>query len=436
MIRQISTTMKRATVVIIAFLAVISAQAQSVRDEISADINRAGGNYYAYPGPPEKALSPTPRGYEPFYLSHYGRHGSRWLIGKNAYSWSLNTLQEAEKAGKLTEKGREVFRQVEYITSRANGRDGELSRLGALQHQQIATRMYENFPEIFRGKTNIKANSTIIIRCILSMENGLQALLKLNPELQISHDASYADMYYMNYTDTLLDNLYKNSEAPKALKEFKKRHDKHENTMRLLFNDDSYWQKELNATRLSNQLFKIASDMQSFPELSYNMLEDIFTSEERYEHWLQNNAQWYLAYGPSLETNSLRPYNQRNLLRRIMAEADSAIVLEHPGATLRYGHDTMVYPLTCLLGIDGMDAPIADLEALASSKFIDYKIIPMAANLQFVFYRNKKDHNDVLVKVLDNEREVTLPIATDRWPYYKWRDFKAYYTKKLDAYNK
>lgn len=426
--------MRKLYIIIIALLAVASLQAQSVKDEISADINRAGGNYYAYPGPPEKALSPTPRGYEPFYLSHYGRHGSRWLIGKTAYSWSLKQLEKADKAGKLTPKGKEVLEQLRLVTRASGGRDGELSRLGALQHQQIATRMYNNFPEIFRGKTSIKANSTIIIRCILSMENGLQALLRLNPELQITHDASNADMYYMNYTDSLLDSLYFKSAAPKELREFRKRHDKHEYTMRRLFNDDGYWQKEIDATRLANQLFKIASDMQSFPEMPYSMLADVFSAEEVYEHWLQGNAQWYLGYGPSKETSGLRPYNQRNLLRRIIAEADSCISLEHPGATLRYGHDTMVYPLTCLLGIDGTDTPVDSLEALAGSKFIDYKIIPMAANLQFVFYRNKKDHNDVLVKVLDNEREATLPLATDRWPYYKWNDFKAYYLKKLDAY--
>ena len=42
---------------------------------------------------------------------------------------------------------------------------------------------------------------------------------------------------------------------------------------------------------------------------------------------------------------------------------------------------------------------------------VGYKITPMATNLQFVFYRNKA--NDVLVKVLLNEDEATLPIKSD-----------------------
>ena len=41
---------------------------------------------------------------------------------------------------------------------------------------------------------------------------------------------------------------------------------------------------------------------------------------------------------------------------------------------------------------------------------------------------------DVLVKVLLNNREVRLPLQTDCAPYYHWKDFKAYYLNKLDAY--
>lgn len=41
------------------------------------------GNLMAYPytdaEPPEQ--TPAPEGYRPFHLEHYGRHGSRWLIG-------------------------------------------------------------------------------------------------------------------------------------------------------------------------------------------------------------------------------------------------------------------------------------------------------------------------------------------------------------------
>ena len=344
--------MKNLIVLLTMLLVGLGTEAQNARKEIKENILRSAGCYLAYPGPEQEALSLTPEGYIPFYISHYGRHGSRFLIGKQAYTGALATLEEADKAGKLTAKGKEVLAKVALVTKTANGRDGELSLLGAQQHQQIATRMYRNFPEIFAGKVHIKANSTTVIRCILSMENALQALLKLNPELQISHDASYADMYYMNMKDKKLDSLSKSRGADKAYEAFCKRHNRHEHTMKLLFNDKNYWQKELDATKLSRRLFSIASNMQSLELRKEIDLFDIFDEEEIYHHWMQDNAEWYLYGGPNKLTDGKRPYKQRNLLRRIIEEADSCIAFDHPGATLRYGHDSMVYPLTGLLGIN------------------------------------------------------------------------------------
>ena len=114
-------------------------------------------------------------------------------------------------------------------------------------------------------------------------------------------------------------------------------------------------------------------------------------------------------------------------MRDIIEKADSCIALPHPGATLRYGHDTMVTPLTCLLDLNGYGEEIKDPEKIATQWF-DYKITPMATNLQFVFYRKAKS-NDILVKVLLNE--ATLPIKSDVAPYYHWDNFKVYCQEKL-----
>ena len=47
-----------------------------------------------------------------------------------------------------------------------------------------------------------------------------------------------------------------------------------------------------------------------------------------------------------------------------------------------------------------------------------------------VYYRNAAG-DDILVKLLLNEREATLPIATDMAPYYRWRDVRNYFMDKL-----
>ena len=59
----------------------------------------------------------------------------------------------------------------------------------------------------------------------------------------------------------------------------------------------------------------------------------------------------------------------------------------------------------------------------------------MAGNIQFVFYR-KKGSDDILVKVLLNERETKLPVKSDVVPYYHWKDVELYYRNKLEALRK
>ena len=62
--------------------------------------------------------------------------------------------------------------------------------------------------------------------------------------------------------------------------------------------------------------------------------------------------------------------------------------------------------------------------------YADYQISPMAANVQLIFFRDK--NNDVIVKVMLNEREVSLPVATDIAPYYHWNDLRNYFTEILE----
>lgn len=408
--------------------------AQTPQEDFKRDVTLSACNYVAYRGP-QKALTPAPKGYKPFYLSHYGRHGSRYMIGKAAYDVPYYTLLKAQQEGKLTPKGEETLKKVTFIREEARGRDGELTPLGALQHQGITRRMMERFPEIFAGKTNIEARSTVVIRCILSMENGLQQMLRMNPQLQIFHDASYHDMYYLNQKDKYLDSLEYCVGRKVKEAEFKSKHANYQRVMTELFNDPAWVRQNVDQPDLNWKLFEMAGSVQGTELRGKISLYDLFDDDEIYSNWVGSNAHWQMSYGFSPYTGNVRPFSQRNLLRDIITKADSCIALQHPGATLRYGHDTMVTPLTCLLDLNGYGAEISDLEKIATQWF-DYKITPMATNIQFVFYRKNKNDKDVIFKVLLNEDEATLPIKSDMAPYYHWSDFKAYCQQKLDFFKR
>ena len=101
---------------------------------------------------------------------------------------------------------------------------------------------------------------------------------------------------------------------------------------------------------------------------------------------------------------------------------------------MRYGHETVLLPLVCLLGINGYDLETADLNELEEKGWWCSSVFPMGCNVQFIFYRSDPKDKDVLLKVLLNEQEATLPFPTDCAPYYHWTDFRRYCIEKLNRY--
>ncbi len=410
-----------------------SAWSQESRKEIGQNVNLAGSNYLAYPAP-TKPLTPAPKGKKPFYISHYGRHGSRFLIDRDDYYKTLDMFCRADSAGKLTDTGKEVMRKVRLMCRESDKRYGELTELGAQQHRDIAHRMYKRFPQVFRDSVVVDAKSTVIIRCILSMENELQELARINPALKIRHDASEHDMYYMNYNDNDLVGKRSNDATRAYLDKWDKENINPTRVMSRLFNDDDYVRRNVKSRDLYSRLFRLACILQN-SELRHTVnLFYIFDEQEIYTLWQRHNIGWFCEFGSCELNGGTQPFTQRNLLRNIIHEADSCITLDKPGATLRFGHETMVLPLTCLLNLNGY-GKLMHPNALEDNHWYNFRIFPMGCNIQFIFYRKDKNDKDVWVKVLLNEEEATLPLKPVNGPYYRWSDVRDYYNAKLDAYN-
>jgi hypothetical protein len=190
----------------------------------------------------------------------------------------------------------------------------------------------------------------------------------------------------------------------------------------------------MNSTRFNDHLFKAASHIQNTELRNQVSLYDVFSDEEVYQNWLRENARSYIGFAASPLNDSMQPFSQRNLLRRIIAEADSCIALPTPSASLRFGHETMVLPLVCLLDLNSYGQEIDDLEQVVRKGWHNYNIFPMAANIQFIFYRRHPGDTDIVFKVLLNDDEATLPLKTDMAPYYHWKDFREHFLSVLDTY--
>ena len=119
------------------------------------------------------------------------------------------------------------------------------------------------------------------------------------------------------------------------------------------------------------------------------------------------------------------------MLRNFIETADTVIASGTNAVSLRFGHDTNLAPLAALMGMNQLTTATTDWETIADT-YRTYRIIPMCGNVQLVFYR-KKDNDDILMKALLNEREVILPVKTDKAPYYHWEDVKKYWMGLIES---
>lgn len=362
---------------------------QNARQEIYADPDKAGGVYYAYTYD-NPARTPAPEGYEPFYISHYGRHGSRWLLRASEYTEVLETFGKAAREGALSEFGQDVLRRVERACSDGEGRAGDLTPLGAEQHYGI-------------------------------------------PELEITRTANNRTTRYLNFFSTAANpgpapeylNLLK-SESWIEAEGFRESRMHPERLMARLFAGGKV-PADIDQRELMQQLWALAVNEQD--TRSGITFRDLFTPDELYAVWECVNYRFYHQRGPGALNRGYALRYATALLEEIIARADSALVRGVPAADLRFGHDGNLMPLTCLMAFDGCTAEVSD-PGLIADAWRDYRISPMAANIQMIFYR-KEGTADILVRILHNEHEMYLPLASARPPYYKWDDLRAFYHRRI-----
>ena len=416
--------MKRNNILLVAFvLMAVAASAQTTRKEMQRDIYRTGSNYFAYPGPRQQKLTPAPRGYEPFYIFHYGRHGSRYMSRNQYYETAINMLDSAKTVGLLSPKGNEVLEKLRIGYANAWHRDGDLTALGGRQHREIARRMAERFPTLLSQPLHVDAKSSTSRRCMLSMFNFCTELQSLNPTLDIRLDASKHDMKYVVEDMSLKPKSTQQSDAlwKQAGDIFEKAHDSRR-LMSTLLTDPSRVAPTFSGRTLMEALYNVAQDLQNVPELDISLI-DIFTPDELFNMWQGYNMSWLIDTG--LVPGSAPYYHILDeVVDSIVASADRVIREGKPTLTLRFSHDSSVLPLAYYLGLKEAVGATDNLPNLYKHISID-KIIPMAANIQMIFYR-KDGSDDILVKFLLNENETTLPaLKTKTTPYYHWTDVKA-----------
>ena len=407
------------------FVAVsLCAQTVSPLDELKADPRKAYGTDYPYSFEKVK-LTKAPKGYKPFYISHYGRHGSRYYWSDRLYYELDSLLTKAHQKQLLTAEGEAFYNK--FMASKEELKTGisELTQLGWEQHQFIARTMYNNFPQVFKKGGNVLAISSLSGRCVLSMSAFCQELVQCNPKIEIREQSSRFTLDGVVSTDR--QNPVKHR-FPRVTPRYEKNKDrfKYEDNLR-----EKIIPRVFTSTEgLPGNLHHIGSNLinlyTSLPSIGHEgMMGNIITDQEIVDQWENSNLGSYSwVFGPQ---NDMIP-----VLQDIIRKAEAAIngTSDHI-ADLRFGHDTCLGPLTVLMGLNGADKDPEDPYEVKNT--YQNWLTGKASNVQLIFYRKGKSSTDILVKCLLNGREVRLPVPTDNYPYYRWSDFRQFYTARCQS---
>lgn len=429
--------MRKLIAVLVASVVVLGLDAKVIRkDQMNADnLKKFAGSVYAYEAPTEP-LTPAPKGFKPVYLTHFGRHGSRFLDNASNYDRPYNILKEADDAGALTDFGKDVLRRVEIIRAEADQRAGDLTQKGMQQHRDIARRMVENYPELFTNDKIIMARSTTSHRVLVSEYSALMQILRMRPKIKFDYDSSNHDEPWM-YTEDKGVSAHKRK-INAAVQEFNQRHTHPERLMKALFKDPGYIRTAGGRDQsgsLYSSLYDLASYVQgSDPGVDLN---DVFTYDEWYDLFLMNNMRWYSQAGYSPLTDNVIPYGHCVTLQNFIDFADEALAGNGVSVMLRYGHEVTLMSFFSLLDLNGSGYSTDDLESVADH-WVAYDLACMGGNVQWVFFRDRK--GTVIIKFLMNEVEATLPEAVPFYkddkgrefkPYYRWEDVRKFYLDKI-----
>ena len=412
------------TLTLLLFVLVAStswAQGIAALDELKADPRKSYGTDFPYEYTTPR-LTKAPSGYKPFYISHYGRHGSRYYWNAMLYQELANLLTKAHERGQLTPAGEAFFEKFMAAKDELSTGVSELSNLGWEQHQRIARTMYNNFPEVFKKGGNVLAIASLSGRCVLSMSSFCQELVQCNPKIEIREQSSRFTLDGVVPSDR--QNPHKR-QFPNAKPRWEQNKDK------FTF-DESLREKVVNRTftstdSLPGNMHHIGSNLinlyTSLPSIGHEgMMEGLIFDSELAAQWEQNNLGSYTwVFEPQYEMIPIL----EDIIKKASAVIDGSS--DHI-ADLRFGHDTCLGPLTVLMGLNGADKDPEDPFEVKNC-YQNWQT-GKASNLQLVFYRDK--HGDVLVKCLLNGREASLPVPTTQYPYYRWTDFRDFYTARCN----
>ena len=416
---------------------------------IAENPDRAANNMHSYEFRPIVDTK-APKGFKPFYISHYGRHGSRYEQNSTFARAAMAGFHHLDSLDLLSDAGKALYADVTAVVEAHKGMEGSLTPRGAREHQTLAQRMARRFPDAFKNKDRWEVNSfsSTNFRCIVSMCNFTNSLKAESPRQEFTYTSAERFMAYINpslrvqrpgippaprpnFTPEMMARMRGGNQEDSKFSPFpgEPTYDFTRFLKPLFKNYDAALAALGNPEPFVRAIYSAGGLCQDIDFLGIDIYRTYFVPEELVHFWASGNDSIYRMWGGSVENGDIVRYAIRPLLMDFIKKADAAMQPgSHRTADLRFGHDTSILPLFALLGVDDPQNRVFPYKEAHEKGWYAFFQVPMATNCQMIFYQNKK--GEVLTKVLYNEQEVLIPgITPVSGPYYRWDELKAHFLK-------
>lgn len=396
-----------------------NAQQYDVLDQVRADWRKACG----MEGPHRFDTAPltkAPKGYKAFYVSHYGRHGSRYAWNSETYKLLHKVLTEAHETASLTEDGEAFYRRFEEFYPLPLLNSGDLTDLGFMQNKKLGEYYYDTFPEVFKGDRRVNAIVSTSPRSIVSMSSFCLSLKGRNPKLDIYQSSNHSGLAVVTPTS-----------APKEIRKTFKGQNEQPSAESV----SDFYERTVDYDGILSKLFKDKDFVKSYPGGRFSFCFEYFQLWCGYRNYYDGDlfgnllspeqilGLWEATNYYSYRFDLTSRYANIPLLEDIVDKAEDAFGKPELAADLRFGHDYVLEAFMTLLDVNG-SGTVPEKSSDVKYWYQNFNI-SMAATAMFVFYKDKK--GDILFKLLWNEEEASLPqLKPVTGCYYRWSDFKAW----------
>jgi hypothetical protein len=385
----------------------------------------------------EQQYTPPPTGFTPVFVNYVGRHGARFFTKAGSDVAVLDVLQKANKSNALTSLGKQLLAMTQRFITIQKGNYENITGLGKEEQLCIGKRLMHNYSDAFTGKglevvTTHKVRTQQSANALLEGFNGYKGKkqYRIMPDSLDStlrfYDLSPAFQAYKKSAQVQqpVDSLLHDLKTKQAAQQICSR------VFTRSFKTDAV-SFAINLYDVYCGQWSIPVEMQQHG-YAKNSIDYSIAFEPEQLAWFAfiNGAEDFLEKGAGRDTLGIQATVATPLLADFITTTSDVIKHVKPAdAILRFTHAEAISPFATLLGIPQASVPAVSIYQY-DKHWSAESIIPLSANIQWIAYSNGSEY---LLKVLLNEKETTLPIPTQQWPYYKWEEAREYYLGKLKS---